>query len=201
MSSLAFLLSNKYAWKKIFRARDMNSGNCEALQQEQRDTRKLFDKLHEAEHLYRDALEWTRKALGNAHPSTLASMINLANYLMREFRYVEAEPLYRSALAGQHEALGDAHPDTLMSKKMLMLAVTPKTPGWSSDEGDRFYGVEMHFDALTGQTRRFSIEDLDPFSLWSDIDIAIWEHEHGGIHHAMLHFGLTQMRIRRYLSP
>ena len=51
--------------------------------------------------------------LGDAHPSTLTSIGNLAQLLQAKGDLRGAEPLFREALAGAQRVLGDAHPSTL----------------------------------------------------------------------------------------
>ena len=50
-------------------------------------------RLEEAEPLYRVTLESKREALGDRHPSTLTSIINLAFLLRTQGAYKEAEAL------------------------------------------------------------------------------------------------------------
>ena len=61
-----------------------------------------------------------RQALGAAHPSTLASVNNLATLLSDKGDYAAAEPLCRRALEGWEQALGAAHPSTLASLNNLL---------------------------------------------------------------------------------
>eukprot|EP00957_Ditylum_brightwellii_P118419 9031994-Ditylum_brightwellii.AAC.1 len=49
----------------------------------------------EAEELFRQCLEATKSALGEAHPHTLATMNNLATVLQEQGRYAEADELQR----------------------------------------------------------------------------------------------------------
>mmetsp|Transcript_2074 Transcript_2074/g.5555 ORF Transcript_2074/g.5555 Transcript_2074/m.5555 type:complete len:146 (-) Transcript_2074:53-490(-) len=56
------------------------------------------------------ALDGRRRELGDAHPSTLSSINNLALFLKDQGKYADAEPLYREALDGFRRELGDAHP-------------------------------------------------------------------------------------------
>jgi tetratricopeptide (TPR) repeat protein len=66
-------------------------------------------KLSEAEPLYREALEARRRTLGDTHPSTLASISNMAVLLQDQGKLSEAEPLYREALEASRRTLGDTH--------------------------------------------------------------------------------------------
>ena len=76
------------------------------------------------------------EAYGPAHPSTLATVYNLAILLREQGKYDEAEPLYRRALAGKEEALGPAHPDTLGTVEGL--AILLKQQG-KYDEAEPLY--------------------------------------------------------------
>jgi tetratricopeptide (TPR) repeat protein len=75
----------------------------------------------EAEPLYQRALAIKEEALGSGHPSTAASLNNLAEIYRDQGRYGEAEPLYQRALAIQEKALGPDHPDTATSLNNLAL--------------------------------------------------------------------------------
>lgn len=68
-----------------------------------------------AEPLYRRALAISEKALGQEHPDTAGSLINLAGLLKRKGDYEGAESLYRKALAIREKALGKKHLDTALS--------------------------------------------------------------------------------------
>jgi hypothetical protein len=77
-------------------------------------------KLGEAEPLFREALEGSRRTLGDAHPQTLVSINNMAHLLLVRGELAEAEPLYREALEGLRRAHGDAHPHTLAALRHLL---------------------------------------------------------------------------------
>jgi len=72
-----------------------------------------------AEPLVRRALEGSERALGPAHPDSLASLNNLAALLQAKGDLSGAEPLYRRALDVCVRTLGPAHPDTLGSLSNL----------------------------------------------------------------------------------
>ena len=69
-------------------------------------------KYEEAEPLYLQALELTRKLLGEEHPNVASSLNNLAGLYMSQGRYEEAEPLYLQALELLRKLLGKEHPNT-----------------------------------------------------------------------------------------
>ncbi|KAJ9660117.1 hypothetical protein H2201_007024 [Coniosporium apollinis] len=55
------------------------------------------------------------EVLGKEHPSTLASVNNLAGVLQDQGKYEEAEEMNRRVLEGREKVLGKEHPDTLTS--------------------------------------------------------------------------------------
>jgi tetratricopeptide (TPR) repeat protein len=72
-----------------------------------------------AEKMYQQALELTKAAFGNAHPSTLNSMNSLASVYEQKGKYAEAEALQQQMLELIKTALGDAHPSKLNSMNNL----------------------------------------------------------------------------------
>lgn len=58
-------------------------------------------------------LDGRRSVLGEEHPDTLVSIINLATLYHVQTKYGVAEPLYKSAFNIQKRKLGESHPDTL----------------------------------------------------------------------------------------
>ncbi len=68
-----------------------------------------------AERVARTALQRAEAALGEEHPSTLASFNNLANLHSLQGRFEAAEPLLARALRIGEQALGKEHPGTLAS--------------------------------------------------------------------------------------
>lgn len=65
---------------------------------------------------YREAVEISRRELGNAHRDTLTCIYGLAVLLHGNRKYDQAEPLYREVIEGRARELGDEHPDTLKPK-------------------------------------------------------------------------------------
>ena len=72
-----------------------------------------------AEPLFRQALEITKKALGEEHPDYATSLNNLAVLYRAMGAYDRAEPLYRQALEITKKALGEEHPDYATSLNNL----------------------------------------------------------------------------------
>ena len=66
----------------------------------------------DAEPLYLEALNIRRSQQGDLHPSTAASLNNLAALYCVQGRYSDAEPLYLQAIAIWMEKLGENHPNT-----------------------------------------------------------------------------------------
>ena len=58
------------------------------------------------------ALENSRRVLGEEHPDTLKFMSGLAFVYLQQGRYEEAEPLSKKALEIRRRVLGEEHPDT-----------------------------------------------------------------------------------------
>jgi tetratricopeptide (TPR) repeat protein len=72
-----------------------------------------------AREMNQSALEVREKVLGHEHPSTLASMNNLAGVLDSQGKYEEAEAMHRQTLATKEKVLGREHPSTLTSMNNL----------------------------------------------------------------------------------
>ena len=56
-----------------------------------------------------------RETLGNRHPNTLASIVNLGNLFKAKGDLAAAEPLCREAVEVKRETLGNRHSSTLTS--------------------------------------------------------------------------------------
>ena len=65
-------------------------------------------------------MEARRRKLGDDHPETLETMIDLAVLYKEQGRYEEAEPLLLAAVEGRHLKLGEKHPHTLESLNNLI---------------------------------------------------------------------------------
>ena len=94
----------------------------------------LQSRYGDAEPLMRQALQLSRKALGDRHPLTLQFLQNLASMFFQQGRLEEAEPLLRDALRWRREALGEDHPNTAQS--LNALAVLSSSQG-RHDEADK----------------------------------------------------------------
>jgi hypothetical protein len=58
-----------------------------------------------------------KRVLGEEHPDTLATAINLSYSLCDQGRHEEAEAMDRKLLAVDKRVLGEEHPDTLMTAR------------------------------------------------------------------------------------
>jgi tetratricopeptide (TPR) repeat protein len=73
----------------------------------------------EAEPLYLQALELSKRLLGEDHPNVATSLNNLAYLYESQGRYDQAEPLYLQALELRKRLLGEDHPDVAQSLNNL----------------------------------------------------------------------------------
>jgi tetratricopeptide (TPR) repeat protein len=76
-------------------------------------------KYSEAEPLYVDALEMTKRLFTGDHPDVATSLNNLALLYNSQGKYSEAEPLYVDALAMSERTLGANHPNTITVRNNL----------------------------------------------------------------------------------
>ncbi|MDJ0901224.1 MAG: tetratricopeptide repeat protein [Xenococcus sp. MO_188.B8] len=60
---------------------------------------------------YKNCLSICKKTLGEEHPNTANSLINLANLYSSQGRYKEAEPLFLQGIEIGKKTLGEEHPD------------------------------------------------------------------------------------------
>ena len=103
----------------------------------------------------REAVEASRRVLGDEHPSTLITISNLGFLLQEQGRLSEAEPHYREALEASRRVLGDEHPETLISISNLGNLLL--------DQG-RLAEAEPHFREALEVSRRV-LGDEDPETL------------------------------------
>ncbi|KAK7954370.1 phosphorylase superfamily protein [Apiospora saccharicola] len=100
----------------------------------------LLGRYSKAEEMYRETLALRETVLGRGHPSTLASMNNLALVLDSQGKYAEAEEMHRQTLALKGTVLGREHPDTLDSMNNLALVL--------NSQGKYSEAEEMHREEL-----------------------------------------------------
>jgi len=68
-------------------------------------------------------LEKRRRVLGEDHPETFQSMLNVAVNVGGQSRHAEAEKLHREVLEKRRRVLGEDHPDTLWSMSSVAHSV------------------------------------------------------------------------------
>jgi len=73
----------------------------------------------EADQQIERALDLQRRALGEKHPDTLATMNGLAELYQDQGNYAQAEPLFIRALELRRQVLGEEQPDTLATMNDL----------------------------------------------------------------------------------
>jgi len=69
--------------------------------------------------LYLQALDLTKRLLGESHPLVATSLNNLALLYHSQGRYTEGEPLLIQALAIWEQQLGVDHPHTITCRNNL----------------------------------------------------------------------------------
>ncbi len=122
----------------------------------------------EAETLELRVMETSRAKLGPEHPSTLASINNLASTYRDKGRWEEAEKLLVQVVETSRTKLGPDHPDTLTS--MGNLASTYGKQGrWAEAEtlevqGDGDFQIEARAEPSrhTDQYEQPSVDTLEP---------------------------------------
>jgi tetratricopeptide (TPR) repeat protein len=72
-------------------------------------------KLSESEPYRREALDKSRRVLGEEHPDTLIDINSLGKLLQELGKLSEAEVLFREAAEKSRRVLGDEHPSTLIA--------------------------------------------------------------------------------------
>ncbi len=79
----------------------------------------LQGRYNQAEPLFRQALELSKRLLGENHPDVAANLDNLAELYESQGRYDQAEPLLLQALELRKRLLGEEHPDVATSLNNL----------------------------------------------------------------------------------
>jgi len=111
--------------------------------------------LKETEALEVMAMEKRKQVLGDDHPDTLASMVNLAGTYWEQGRWTDAEALELVVLEKRKLVLGEDHPDTLIS--MGNLAFTHSSEGrWKEAEA---------LEVVVLEKRRLALGDDHPDTL------------------------------------
>ena len=108
------------------------------------------DGLHDAEPYLAEALEGSRRILGDDHVQTLQSIDSIGHLLQDQGRLAEAEPFSAEALAGLRRVLGDDHLLTLVSTNNMGVLLR--------DQG-RLYDAEPYFAEALARQRRVRGDD------------------------------------------
>jgi tetratricopeptide (TPR) repeat protein len=110
------------------------------------DTYVRQAKYAQAETLFRQTLEISRRVLGPEHPRTLAVLADVASMHQRRGEFALAETLAAQVLAGRRRALGSDHPDTAPSAPDLALAYVSQG---KFVEGERLAREALAFNERT----------------------------------------------------
>ena len=124
--------------------------------------RLLFEqgKDDEAAALFREALDNSRRMLGDDDALTLTCIHNYAVCLDNEGKEDEAMRLFREALKGSRRTLGDTHPDTLKSICSYANCL--------SFQGKYDEAMPLYREALEGSRRTLGDTHPDTLSVISD---------------------------------
>jgi tetratricopeptide (TPR) repeat protein len=124
---------------------------------------QISGKYEEAERTHRQALQLKEKVLGKEHPSTLASMNNLARVLDSQGKYEEAEQMHRQALQLWEKVLGQEHPSTLTS--MSNLAEVLRSQG-KYEEAERIHRQALQLkEKVLGQEHPSTLTSMSNLAL------------------------------------
>ena len=115
-------------------------------------SQKKFD---ESEPLMQEVLDTKRRVLGRDHPSTLATLFNLAAHYYDRGDSQRSETLSREALAGCERALGLEHPNTIIAMHHLGLALADQN---KYEEAETFIrrALELQIKAV-GENHPFTL--------------------------------------------
>ena len=148
----------------------MDDNNGERLYLTWKCARSLFSdgRYKEAEELFVQVVQTTKRVLGNKHPNTLASKANLASTYRNQGRWKEAEELEVQVVQTRKRVLGEEHPDTLAS--IVNLAST------YSDQGRWKEAEELEVQVM--QTRKRVLGEEHPDTLASMANLAsVYSHQ------------------------
>ena len=82
-----------------------------------------LEKNEAAQALLQQVIRIKEEVLGKTHPSTLATISNLARVFLRQGKYADAEVINRQTLEISEEVLGKTHPSTLATISNLALVL------------------------------------------------------------------------------
>ena len=75
----------------------------------------------QAERLHKENIEKQNAVLGENHPDTILSLMNLANAYKLQFKMKEAKEIYEEIVDKQTSVFGATHPNTQMTKFNLAI--------------------------------------------------------------------------------
>jgi len=145
--------SQDYAWRRLIfphiKANELYGSQMGLIKQYNDDQWSNFALVmmengdwNKAEQLFVEVMKMRKKLLGTEHPSTLASMANLASTYRNQGRWNEAERLEVQVMDMRKKLLGIEHPDTLAS--MANLASTYRNQGrWNEAEQLQVQVIDM----------------------------------------------------------
>ncbi|KAI1665578.1 AAA superfamily ATPase [Pyrenophora tritici-repentis] len=120
----------------------------------------------EAEGLFVEVMETSKRVLTDEHPSTLTSMVNLASTYRNQGRWDDAEKLEVQVMETSKTKLGEDHPSTLTS--MANLASTYRNQGrWDDAET---------LEVQVMETRKTKLGEDHPSTLTSMHNLAFTLH-------------------------
>jgi tetratricopeptide (TPR) repeat protein/CHAT domain-containing protein len=138
-----------------------------------------------------EALRLAEEAFGPDHPSTLASVNNLAGLYQAQGRYAEAEPLFWRSLKGVEKVLGPDHPVTLSLVNSLAI--------FYHIQGRYAEAEPLYRRALEGRERTFGPDN--PWTLASVNNLATLYQAQGRYDEAELLFVRSLKGYERALGP
>jgi non-specific serine/threonine protein kinase/serine/threonine-protein kinase len=149
-------------------------------------------KVTEADKLYQQILETSRRAPGPTNRMTVMAMNSIALDLVTEGKYPEAEKMQRDILEIDGRTLGQDNPDTLTV--LSNLALTLKYEGHFAD------AEKLNRQALEGRRRTLGADHPDTLRSADNLALNLVE-EHGSLREAEELIRATLASQQRILGP
>jgi tetratricopeptide (TPR) repeat protein len=127
----------------------------------------LDGRCKEAEVLFVQVTEESKKVLGHEHPDTLTSMAGLAGTYRDQGRWKEAEELLEQAIETRKRVLGDEHSDTLTSMGNLAMMY--------SDQGRWKEAEELEVQVMQTRKRVFGGEHISTLQSIGNLAALYWK--------------------------
>ncbi|MDG2032135.1 MAG: tetratricopeptide repeat protein, partial [Phycisphaerales bacterium] len=108
---------------------------------------------------YHEALEKSRRMLGEEHPDTLISISNMGFLLSAQGKLAEAEPYYREALEKFRRVLGEEHPDTLVS--ISYTGVLLRAQGKLAEAETYYHEALEKFRRVLGEEHPYTLTSIN----------------------------------------